>query len=57
MRLLAFAFTIVFVWTGPKSFVVISFRPLRTMWANYPKIEFIPAVSEERFAFVRSRCR
>ena len=28
-----------------KSFEVISSCSRRTMWANYPKIEFIPAVS------------
>ena len=31
---------------NPKSFAVTSLRSLRTMWTNYPKIEFIRAVSE-----------
>ena len=31
---------------NPNFFAIIWSRSLRTMWANYPKIEFILAISE-----------
>ena len=34
---------------NPKPFAIISSRSLRTMWANYPKIELIRAVSEQNY--------